>query len=160
VRFFAKGKTGKLGKECLDILQRGVYLSDATTIEMVKRSLENADTPEKDLVLDGFPRNLKQAKAFNKIVSLLGLKIGALFYMTVDKKTSIKRLLVRGRDKYDTPELINSRLQQYNKDNGSMLDFYKKQKLLYHINGCPAEKEVFKKIKAVINKLKKDFRQI
>jgi adenylate kinase len=62
-------------------------------IDIIKKRLE-----EKCLngfILDGFPRNIKQAKHLDKILISINKKINGVFYLQVPEEVLIKRILGR-----------------------------------------------------------------
>ena len=67
-RYNIKNET-ELGKKVKSYIDSGSLVPDEATIDIVKDRLENADC-EKGFVLDGFPRNLVQAKALSSFVTI------------------------------------------------------------------------------------------
>ena len=67
-RYNIKNET-ELGKKVKSYIDLGSLVPDEVTIDIVKDRLENADC-EKGFVLDGFPRNLVQAKALSSFVTI------------------------------------------------------------------------------------------
>ena len=67
-RYNIKNET-ELGKKVKSYIDSGSLVPDEVTIDIVKDRLENADC-EKGFVLDGFPRNLVQAKALSSFVTI------------------------------------------------------------------------------------------
>ena len=67
-RYNIKNET-ELGKKVKSYIDLGSLVPDEVTIDIVKDRLENADC-EKGFVLDGFPRNLTQAKALSSFVTI------------------------------------------------------------------------------------------
>jgi adenylate kinase len=54
------------------IVQEGKLVDDQTMLSLVKKRLHQKDT-EKGIILDGYPRNLNQAKEFNKVSLVLDI---------------------------------------------------------------------------------------
>ena len=67
-RYNIKNET-ELGKKVKSYIDLGSLVPDEVTIDIVKDRLENADC-EKGFVLDGFPRNLVQAKVLSSFVTI------------------------------------------------------------------------------------------
>lgn len=67
-RYNIKNET-KLGKKVKSYIDSGSLVPDEVTIDIVKDRLDNPDC-EKGFVLDGFPRNLVQAKALSSFVTI------------------------------------------------------------------------------------------
>jgi adenylate kinase len=68
-------ETNNQDKEVLkikNIVQEGKLVDDNTMLSLVKKRLQQNDT-EKGIILDGYPRNLNQAKEFNKVSLVLDI---------------------------------------------------------------------------------------
>lgn len=98
-----------------------------------------------NFILDGFPRDIEQAKSFKK-------RIDRVIYLTSSKKKIIKRLLLRKRAD-DTLDIIKHRWQIYKKDSFPVIGFYKKKRLLLRINGNPTIEEVYRDLKGKLDKI-------
>jgi len=59
----------ELGQKIKQIVEAGNLVDDETILEMLKKRLEHPDA-EKGFILDGYPRNLNQAKALESITQL------------------------------------------------------------------------------------------
>lgn len=79
------GKTIKTQVEC------GDFVDNQIAIDMVNARIKSA----KDLIIDGFPRNLEQAKAFEQILEDHGRSIDLVLYFDSDAEEDIKRLAAR-----------------------------------------------------------------
>ena len=83
-------KGTELGKLAQTYMSRGILVPDDVTIGMVSTWI-NAKEQAGGFVLDGFPRNLNQAKAFHKQLERKGGLDKAL-YINVSKDELVKRL--------------------------------------------------------------------
>ena len=59
----------ELGKTVQDYLNKGKLVPDDVTAKIVKERLQQSDC-EKGFILDGFPRNLNQAKELDKLMQM------------------------------------------------------------------------------------------
>jgi adenylate kinase len=59
----------KLGKQVKEIIERGEFVPDELTINMIKERLNQPDC-KKGFILDGFPRTITQAQALKDLVDL------------------------------------------------------------------------------------------
>ena len=158
VRKYAEEDQGIMGKICKEALKKGHYVADSEMYVLWKQRFKETDT-EKSWVLDGFPRNLTQAKFLERKVEKYGQDIDAVFFLDVSEKESIRRLLARGRKNpdgsvHDSPERIKERLKFYAKGEKAVLNYYKNRKLLIHVNGEHSIEAVHKQIMETINTLK------
>lgn len=124
-RKIAREKT-KLGQRVKNRLDKGELVSDKDIMSVVEKELAREEY-KKGVVLDGIPRNLKQAKA-------LKIKIDRVFYLKTSDKEGFKRLMLRKRAD-DTSELIKERLRIYHRETEPILAFYRKQGVLEEVDG-------------------------
>lgn len=125
-------QTGKL----VDSNQVNQLVGDA-----IKRS-KNIDR----LILDGFPREMKQAKWLIEHKSHHGRDIKLVFVLEVPKSELLKRLEVRGRID-DTPEAIEERLRIYRTEIYPILTYLTEQRVnIVHIDGVGTVGQVHDRI--------------
>jgi adenylate kinase len=159
VRKYAKEDRGIMGRICSESLKKGHYVADSEMYVLWKERFKEKDA-QKGWVLDGFPRNLSQAKFLERKVEKYSQAIDVVFFLDVSRKESIRRLLKRGRRNpdgalHDTPERIRGRLAHYNKGKKAVLNYYKKRGLLVHIDGERSIKLVHKDVMKKIHTIQK-----
>lgn len=86
-----KTERGKMTKEFLD---RGELVTDEIVISIVSKRLRMPDC-EEGFVLDGFPRNLMQAEALDRILEDLGVGLSHVLNIVTDAETIVSRLSLR-----------------------------------------------------------------
>lgn len=158
VRKYAKEDQGIVGRICRQALEKGYYVADSEMYVLWKQRFKEPDT-EGGWVLDGFPRNLTQAKFLERKVEKYGQKIDVVFFLDVSEKESVRRLLARGRKNpdgsvHDSPERIRERLKFYSKGETAVLRYYKNRNLLVGINGERPIEKIHQEIMNKIEKLK------
>ncbi len=134
------------GKIFLEYSSRGQLVPDEPTIELWRRFIDNSTQigrfhPDVDtLVLDGIPRNARQAKILDD-----ALNVVAVFYLTSRKKENLvnrmqRRALKDNRLDDANLDTIRQRLKIYEKETKPVLNFYGK-KLVHRINtdGSPVK---------------------
>lgn len=84
----------KLGLEIKDTMARGEFVSDEVITKLLKKRLSSKDV-KKGYILDGYPRNLNQAKEYDKLLVELSFDMGKVIYLVIDKETACKRALSR-----------------------------------------------------------------
>ena len=80
-----------LGIEAKSYIDKGALVPDDVTIRMVEDRLNNPDC-EKGYILDGFPRNIAQAEALDKMLEAKGSKIDAVVYVKCDDEVIMDRV--------------------------------------------------------------------
>ncbi len=83
-----------LGIEAKAYMDKGALVPDDVTIRMVEDRLNQPDC-EKGYILDGFPRNIAQAEALDKILASKGAKIDAVVYVICDDAVIMDRVTTR-----------------------------------------------------------------
>lgn len=84
----------KLGLEIKGTMARGEFVSDEVITKLLKKRLSSKDV-KKGYVLDGYPRNINQAKEYDKLLEELSFDMGKVIYLTIDKEVATKRALSR-----------------------------------------------------------------
>jgi len=136
----------ELGRQVKGFLDAGVLVPDELTIELVRERVAEPDT-EDGILLDGFPRNVRQADLLNKILSERDEKLDAVVELQVDEDALVRRLLARGRAD-DTEDVIRHRQQVYRSETAPLLDYYRD--LLVTVDGNGDVDEVTTRILAAL----------
>ena len=84
----------ELGKKISELLQKGELVPDEIVYEALKRRLLMNDL-DNGFILDGFPRNLNQAREYDKILDEVGKKLGVVIYLDTPKDILEKRIVGR-----------------------------------------------------------------
>lgn len=85
-----KNKT-EIGIKIENILKEGKLVNDDIILNVLKHRIEKLD----NYILDGFPRNVNQAKEYEEMLKSLNKKIGHVFYIDLPKEVSELRILSR-----------------------------------------------------------------
>jgi len=164
-------KETSLGKEARSYMEKGELVPDSIIMQIIGEKIESL---KDGFILDGFPRNINQAKALDRYLEDRGEKLDLVINLEVDKDTVIKRLtgrlvcqecgkvyhvenipprmicqdcgnrLVQRVD--DNEETINNRLKVYFKHTHPLIEYYQKKGLLRSISGEGTPQEVFERI--------------
>jgi len=87
----AIGQGTELGIETKSYVEGGVLVPDELTTKMVLERMSAPDC-ESGAILDGFPRNLKQAEALDKVLAQQSKAIDKVVYIKVSEKELLRRL--------------------------------------------------------------------
>lgn len=88
-----KGGT-ELGKKAKEYIDRGDLVPDDITIPMILDRLQKDDC-KGGWLLDGFPRNLEQAKALNEALQKEGMKLDYVIEIVLDREIAKNRIMGR-----------------------------------------------------------------
>jgi len=83
-----------LGKSIKAEIDKGHFVSDELILELLKQRLSQDDC-QNGYILDGYPRNLSQAKEYDKLLESLNKELGYVILLDLDKETAKKRIVGR-----------------------------------------------------------------
>lgn len=83
-----------LGKLADSYISKGQLVPDDVTIDLVKNRLKDADV-QNGIILDGFPRTVKQAEALDNILEQEGKKVDIVINLTTPEEEIIERIVNR-----------------------------------------------------------------
>lgn len=86
--------SSKIGMEIKSAMARGEFVSDEVITKLLKKRLEAKDC-KKGYILDGYPRNISQAKTYDNILKNLNYDEGLVVFLDIDKSLAMKRALSR-----------------------------------------------------------------
>lgn len=136
-REMAKEKT-PLGRWIKETLNAGILIPDDKTLEIVLTYLEKPEYAD-GYILDGFPRTVVQAEAFEK-------ENGADYVILLDvsDKEALWRISGRVSDREDeTLQAIRKRIELFHEHTEPVIDFYRNQGRLIQVDGEQEVKNVF-----------------
>ena len=84
----------ELGKVADSYISKGNLVPDDITIKLVKSVLDSEDI-DKGIILDGFPRTIKQAEELDKYLESKNRKVDLVVNLTTPEKEIIERIVNR-----------------------------------------------------------------
>lgn len=142
----------KLGIKAKAVLDRGELVSDDIMLGLLEERLSQADT-EAGFILDGYPRNLAQARTLDELLSRIDQPVDEALQIDVDVEMVIARIAGRAAEEGrsdDTEEVVRNRMKVYSDHTAPVIDYYAQQGLLSRILGEGTIEEVFQRIKGVL----------
>ncbi|MDD3453307.1 MAG: adenylate kinase [Bacilli bacterium] len=82
----------EFGKQIQEIMESGSLVSDDIILKLLTNKL---DEIKNGYVLDGFPRNVSQAKEYDKILENINQKLNYVIYLNLPKELAKKRITGR-----------------------------------------------------------------
>lgn len=141
----AETELGVLAKSFMD---RGEYVPDSLTNDLVRDRLSQADT-EKGFLLDGYPRTRDQVLELDGILSLAHTKLDAVILLAADPDELVARLLKRAQEQGradDTEDVIRHRQNVYLEQTQPLIEIYSARDLVLSIDGIGQVGEVTERI--------------
>jgi adenylate kinase len=139
----------EIGRAAVDYLRSGDLVPDELMFEMLAAPVLQASR-RGGYVLDGFPRNLRQAEAaYQTAKEVEGIELQAVIHLDVAPEELTRRLLSRaerdGRSD-DSEEIVKHRFEVYVLETEPLLVFYRERGLVLEVNGEQDERQVFSDI--------------
>jgi adenylate kinase len=81
----------ELGRQCKQAMDGGRLVDDSLVLGMIRERLGEPDT-RRGFILDGFPRNLAQAHALERLLEVLRQPLDAVVQLDVDYRELVRRI--------------------------------------------------------------------
>ena len=147
----------ELGKLAKSFMDKGELVPDSVTISMLEDVVNKQINP-KGFIFDGFPRTSAQAESLDAFLIQKGWRISAMIALEVSDEELKKRLLLRGKDSGRAddanPEIIQNRINIYNRDTAPLKNFYKEQGKYLGVEGLGTIEDIFDRLCNEIDLLK------
>ncbi len=169
-------KQTPLGLKAKEYMDRGELVPDELVIAMVEEEVSH----EENVILDGFPRTLQQAKALEDMLSKYNRSVDKVFFFEIEDDYIVERLSGRRicpkcgavyHIKFNPPkddetcdicgtkliqreddkeEVVRKRLEVYRKQTAELIDFYEKENKLIRLDARKSIEELHEEIKKAL----------
>ncbi len=142
-RFNVKNET-ELGKLAKSFMDRGEYVPDSVTNDLVRDRL-SMDDAAAGFLLDGYPRTADQVSELDSILDGHDKSLDAVILLTADTDEIVRRLLNRAIEQGrtdDTEGVIRHRLEVYEAETAPLTSVYASRGLVIMVDGLGAIDEV------------------
>jgi len=167
-----------LGKKIFSLISKGDFVSNEIVNEILINTVSN-DLYKNQIIFDGYPRNLEQAKNLTKILENKNLLIGSIIYLKVSKEIIEQRILTRvicekcskiynelinheeikkhecgykyiKKRHDDNKDVILKRFDNYMNETNPVLDYYANQANYFEMDASVKIDEITRKIEEII----------
>lgn len=138
----------RLGLAAKEIMARGELVSDDILLGMLEQRFSRPDTAG-GFILDGYPRNLAQARALGALLERIGQPMDCAVQLDVDCELLVQRIAGRAKAEGradDTPESVRTRLKVYDEQTAPVVEYYRGRGMLTVVDGVGTQDEVFTRI--------------
>lgn len=167
----------ELGRVAKQYMDRGELVPDQLVVEMLEERVGREDCRQ-GFILDGFPRNVAQADALDRMLAGQSHRLDHVVSLTVPSEDLVCRLSGRRTCRecgamfhvtFDAPrrpdfcdhcggalmqrsddreEVIRARLEVYDRETAPLLDYYRERQVLREVPGVGTPDEIFHAILA------------
>ena len=169
----------ELGDRITEFLNRGVLVPDDIISDLVRQFIE--DHQKDNILFDGFPRNLNQARSLTDNLNKIDLSLDIAIEMYLNESELIKRLTNRRycpscnkiynyvtkpprkeqvcdecgttliKRSDDDDSVIRKRLAVYKKETQPLVDYYTSRSIYERVDASGSQDTVYKKISLIID---------
>ena len=139
-----------------DIMARGELVPDDIVVSIISERIEEPDC-KGGFILDGFPRNVSQAEALDKVLEEKGLSLDAVIELSVDDGILISRVETRASESQgsvrddDNAEALKTRLGVYHEQTAPLITYYKSRGILRTVDGMAHVDDVSRSVEEALN---------
>jgi adenylate kinase len=151
----AVAKGTEIGKQAEAIMARGELVPDDVVVGIISDRIDQPDC-RNGYILDGFPRNVAQAEALDRMLAGKGTRLDAVVELVVDDGILLGRIETRAAETAggpradDNAEALKKRLKVYHEQTAPLVAYYRQQGVLKGVDGMKDMDEVTRQIEAVL----------
>ena len=139
----------EIGTKAIEFVRRGDLVPDDLIFRVLAEPLMRA-AQNGGYVLDGFPRNLRQARAAYRVArENPSMELQAVVHLDVPLEELTRRLLARAVQEGridDAENVVTRRLEVFATSTEPLLGFYRERRLVIDVNGNQDVDRVFRAI--------------
>jgi adenylate kinase len=138
----------ELGKRVKGYIDRGEYVPDDVTVDMVRERLREIPRTTR-IVFDGFPRTVAQTEALDALLGEFERRVGGVILLDVPREELLMRLDKRGKDQGrtdDTQEVIGRRLDVYEQQTRPVIGRYERKGVVRRVDGLGSIEDIAQRL--------------
>lgn len=149
-----------VGLKAKAVMDRGELVSDDIVVGIIADRIEEQDA-KGGFILDGFPRTVAQAEAFDSMLAAKGLKLDAVIEFKVNETELVDRIVRRAQEteargeavrKDDNPEVFKTRLDAYRNQTAPLSAYYERTGMLKTVDGMKPINDVTQAIREILGR--------
>src|SRR5271170_281008 len=132
-----------IGLQAKAVMESGALVSDDIVVGIIHDRIREPDA-RNGFILDGFPRTIAQAEAFDAMLARDGMSLDAAIELKADAERLVSRIVRRASEaraagqpvrKDDDPEVFKTRLAAYFRDTAAVTPYYRAKGILHEVDG-------------------------
>tara|TARA_Y100000768_G_scaffold369964_1_gene335340 strand:+ start:379 stop:942 length:564 start_codon:yes stop_codon:yes gene_type:complete len=143
----------EIGRRIINDMNEGKFVSDEIVNELIKDIIFNP-LNKNNLIFDGYPRSISQAKNLDFLLNESNQKIDFIFFLNVKKDIIVKRIEKRKILENRSDDDLNTILKRYDtymETTKPVLEYYSKKPNFKEIDGSQEIDQITSKIDTFIN---------
>jgi adenylate kinase len=143
----------ELGLQAKAITDKGELVPDDIMSDMIMERLSRDDVAV-GFILDGYPRNIAQAKSLDVMLERLDMPADEAIHIDIDPDQIIRRIAKRAQEEGradDTVETVRNRMRVYAEQTAPVADYYEERGILTRVLGDGPKEEILQRILAVLS---------
>jgi adenylate kinase len=149
-----------VGLKAKAVMDRGDLVSDDIVVGIIADRIEEDDAKH-GFILDGFPRTVAQAEAFDEMLAHKGLKLDAVIEFKVNEAELVERIVRRAKEteargepvrKDDNPEVFKTRLDAYRSQTAPLSAYYQGKGMLKTVDGMEQIDSVTEAVRTILGR--------
>ena len=145
-----------LGKKVKHLMESGELVPDGIVIDIIVKKVD--EHKKKNIVFDGFPRNLKQAEVLDSSLEDISIKLDHAILFEIDFKILEERIYNRISEskgseqrKDDNSETLLNRIAVFKSSTLPIVDYYEDKGIISKIDAMNKVNEVYDEITKIIS---------
>ena len=155
LRAASSDNKSEVGQKIKQIMQQGGLVPDNFVIDIIVNKV--SDLKDQNIIFDGFPRNIEQAKFLDKSLETKSISLDYVIFFGIDYNVLESRIKQRieqstGEDLRtdDNLGILNKRINIYKESTLPIVDYYKNKNILYEIDAMESIETVYNNILQII----------
>ena len=149
-----------IGLKAKAVMDRGDLVSDDIVVGIIADRIEEQDA-KSGFILDGFPRTVAQAEAFDAMLAAKGIKLDAVIEFKVNEAELVDRIVKRAQEteargepvrKDDNPDVFKTRLEAYRKQTAPLSAYYESKGMLKTVDGMKPIDDVTEAVRGILGR--------
>jgi adenylate kinase len=149
-----------VGMKAKAVMDAGALVSDDIVVGIIADRIEETDA-KNGFILDGFPRTVAQAEAFDAMLAEKGLKLDCVIEFKVNEAELVDRIVKRAKEteargepvrKDDNPDVFKTRLEAYRTQTAPLSAYYQSKGALKTVDGMRPIDEVTEAIRGILGR--------
>jgi len=132
-----------VGRKAKEIMAEGNLVPDDLVVAVVVERISQPDS-KRGFILDGFPRTIGQATAFDGLLRAEAIELDCVIELRADEKILLDRIETRAREAAqrgqavradDNHEALKVRLDAYREQTAPLIEYYRSKGILKSVDG-------------------------